>query len=65
MIGEYYCNYLLRTGGVCSVYVGVPAVGLKDVMNIGKPRLVFLVRYVASRLALNLAFVENMLMDIM
>ena len=47
------------------VSVGVPATGLKGAMNIGKLESVFLVVYVASRLALNLVFVENMLVDIM
>ncbi len=45
--------------------MGGPAVGLKGVMNIGKLESVFLVVYVASRLALNPAFVESMLIVIM
>ena len=45
--------------------MGGPAVGLKDALNIGKLGSVFLVGFVVHRLALNLAFVENMLMGIM
>jgi hypothetical protein len=42
-----------------------PAIGLKVALNIGRLRSVFLARFVVSQLALNLAFVENMLIVIM
>jgi len=45
--------------------VGGPAIGLKVAMNIGKQKSVFLVMFVVSQLALNLAFVESMLAGIM
>jgi hypothetical protein len=45
--------------------VSGPAIGLKDVLNIGKLNLAFPVKFVASRLALNQAFAENMLVDTM
>jgi hypothetical protein len=45
--------------------VGGLAVGSKDALNIGKLGSVFLVGFVVSQLALNLAFIENMLMGIM
>ena len=61
MLGEYSCNYLLRTGKS----VGGPAISLKDALNIGKLYSAFPVRFVVSRLALNLVFIENMLMGIM
>ena len=61
MIGEYICNYLLRTGVIC----GGPVAGLKGAMNIGELGSVFLVRYVVCRLALSPAFVESILADIM
>jgi hypothetical protein len=47
------------------ISVGVPAIGLKDAMNIGRLKSVFLVRFVVSQLAQNLAFAENMLIVIM
>jgi hypothetical protein len=44
--------------------VDAPAVGLKVAMNTGRLESVFLVGFVVCQLALNLAFVENMLADI-
>jgi hypothetical protein len=45
--------------------VGGLAVGSKDALNIEKLGSVFLVGFVVSRLALNPAFVGNMLVGIM
>jgi len=44
--------------------VDAPAVGLKVAMNTGRLGNVVLAMFVAHRLALNLAFVENMLVGI-
>ena len=60
MIGEYICNYLLRTG----LFVSGPVAGLKSAMNIEELESIFLVRYVVCQLALSPAFVESMLVDI-